>query len=80
MSAGCLSTTVEVEPVNRRDTEERTVMNIVAVQAEIEYRQQRLMEEAATERRARAARTSGGRRAWLRTGRNRARRSSVRTA
>lgn len=80
MSAGRLSTTVEVEPVNRRDTEERTVMNIVAAQAEIEYRQQRLMEEAAIERRARAARTPGGRRAWLRTGRNRARRSSVRTA
>lgn len=80
MSAGRLSTTVEVEPVIRRDTEERTEMNIVAVQAEIEYRQQRLMEEAATERRARAARARGGRRAWLRTGRNRARRSSVRTA
>jgi len=55
-------------------------MNIVAVQAEIEYRQQRLMAEAANERRARAARARGGRRSWLRTGRTGARRSSVRTA
>jgi hypothetical protein len=71
---------VEVEPVKRRDTEEQTVMNVVAVQAEIEYRQQRLMEEAATERRARAATGRGGRRWWRRTGRTGARRSSVRPA
>jgi hypothetical protein len=55
-------------------------MNVVAVQAEIEYRQQRLMEEAATERRARAATGRGGRRWWRRTGRTGARRSSVRPA
>jgi len=55
-------------------------MNIVAVQAEIEYRQQRLLEEAAAERRARAVRNRGGRRGWLRTGRTGSRRSSVQTA
>lgn len=55
-------------------------MNIVAVQAEIEYRQQRLMEEAAAERRLRAASTRGGRRSWRRAGRAGSRRSSVQTA
>jgi hypothetical protein len=80
MSARCLSTTVEVEPVKPARHEEQTVMNIVAVQAEIEYRQQRLMEEAAAERRVRAATTRGGRRSWLRSGRSGSRRSSVQTA
>jgi len=55
-------------------------MNIVAVQAEIEYRQQRLMKEAAAERRLRAASTRGGRRSWRRAGRAGSRRSSVQTA
>jgi hypothetical protein len=55
-------------------------MNIVAVQAEIEYRQQRLMEEAAAERRVRAAMPRGGRRPWPRTRRTGSRRSSVQTA
>jgi hypothetical protein len=79
MSGRCLSTTVEIEPVKRRDSEE-TVMNIVAVQAEIEYRQQRLMEEAAIERRARAATAHHGRRTWTRTRWTGSRRSSVKTA
>jgi len=55
-------------------------VNIVAVQAEIEYRQQRLLEEAALERRARAATARHRRRTWLRTRRDGSRRSSVRTA
>ncbi len=55
-------------------------MNIVAVQAEIEYRHQRLLDEAAAERRARAAMTQGGRRSWLRSRRGGSRRSSVQTA
>jgi len=55
-------------------------MNIVAVQAEIEYRQQRLLEEAAVERRARAATRRHGRRTWLRGRRHGSRRSSVQTA
>jgi hypothetical protein len=71
---------VEIEPLKRRDTEEQSAMNIVAVQAEIEYRQQRLMQEAAAERRVRAAMPRAGRRPWLRTRRTGSRRSSVQTA
>ena len=56
------------------------MMNIVAVQAEIEYRQQRLLDEAAEERRARAAQSRAGRRVWPRPGRRGSRRSSVQTA
>lgn len=55
-------------------------MNIVAAQAEIEYRHQRLMEEAAAERRARAVRTHRGRRSGLWHGRAGSRRSSVQAA
>ena len=55
-------------------------MNIVAVQAEIEYRHQRLMEEAAAERLARAAQPRRVRRSGPWHGRARSRRSSVQTA
>ena len=55
-------------------------MSIVAVQAEIEYRHQRLLEEAARERRVRAATARGGRSARRWIGRAGVRRSSVETA
>jgi hypothetical protein len=56
------------------------MLNVVAVQAEIEYRQQRLLQEAAEERRARQAvqgRRHGRR---LRSPKLRVRRSSAHAA
>jgi hypothetical protein len=57
------------------------MMNVVAVQAEIEYRQARLLQEAAEERRARPAGLRGpGRARRFGVPRMRARRSSARPA
>ncbi|HEX2176337.1 MAG TPA: hypothetical protein VHG70_10535 [Nocardioidaceae bacterium] len=57
------------------------MMNVVAVQAEIEYRQARLLQEAAEERRARPAGSRApGRARRFGVPRVRARRSSARPA